>query len=126
MDEPICYELRVISIATGTSEKYYSSKSFPSFKASLELSFSRIMHAHMLHRLLETSVQPNTCSFFLGLLIRRICRLLNTYEIWLIGVSLEIRVLQLQKTNFSCTYKQYGTLFHKQTFKICLTPYYVV
>ncbi|GFV07359.1 hypothetical protein TNCV_1765201 [Trichonephila clavipes] len=28
MDDPICYELRVISIATGTSMKWYSSKSF--------------------------------------------------------------------------------------------------
>ncbi|GFV34535.1 transposable element Tcb2 transposase [Trichonephila clavipes] len=45
MDDPICYELRVISIATGTSVKCYSPKSFPSFKASLELSFRRIMHA---------------------------------------------------------------------------------
>ncbi|GFV01072.1 uncharacterized protein TNCV_1009931 [Trichonephila clavipes] len=69
MDDSIFYELKVISIATGTS-----------FKASLELSFSKIMHAHMLHRLLETSAQPNTCNFFLGLLIHRICRLLSTYE----------------------------------------------
>ncbi|GFV47308.1 uncharacterized protein TNCV_4829641 [Trichonephila clavipes] len=71
MGDRICYELRVISIATGTSMKCYSSKTFPSLKASLELSFSRIMHAHMLQRLLEISVQPNTCNFFLGLLIRR-------------------------------------------------------
>ncbi|GFS65273.1 uncharacterized protein TNCV_2451151 [Trichonephila clavipes] len=27
------------------------------------------MHAHMLQRLFETSVQPNTCNFFLGLLM---------------------------------------------------------
>ncbi|GFV70438.1 uncharacterized protein TNCV_4798571 [Trichonephila clavipes] len=53
-------------------------KSIPSFKASLELSFSRIMHAHMLQRLFETSVQPNRCIFFLSLLIRRICCLLST------------------------------------------------
>ena len=45
MDDPICYELRVISIATGTSVKCYSSKSFSSLKVSFELSFSRIMHA---------------------------------------------------------------------------------
>ena len=77
MDDPVCYELRVISIATGTSVKCYSPKSFSSFKASLELSFSRIMHAHMLQRLFETSVQPNTCNFFLGQLIRRICHLLS-------------------------------------------------
>ncbi|GFW88369.1 transposable element Tcb2 transposase [Trichonephila clavipes] len=48
MDDPICYELRIISIATGSSMKCYSPKSFPSSKASLELSFSRIMHAHIL------------------------------------------------------------------------------
>ncbi|GFY14994.1 uncharacterized protein TNCV_235441 [Trichonephila clavipes] len=50
----------------------------PSFKSSLELSFRRIMHAHMLQTLFETSVQPNTCDFFLGLLIDRTCRLLST------------------------------------------------
>ncbi|GFS76699.1 uncharacterized protein TNCV_1622721 [Trichonephila clavipes] len=58
MDNPICYDLWVISIATGTFVKCYSPKSFPSFKSSLELYFSRIMHAHMLQRLFETcSVQ---------------------------------------------------------------------
>ncbi|GFV19405.1 transposable element Tcb1 transposase [Trichonephila clavipes] len=78
---------------TGTSVKCYSPKSFPSFKAFLELSFSRIMHAHMLQRLFETYVQPNTCNFFLGLFIRRICHLLSTWGIGLVGVSLVIRVL---------------------------------
>ncbi|GFY00758.1 transposable element Tc1 transposase [Trichonephila clavipes] len=39
-------------------------ESFSSLKAILELSFIRIMHAHMF----ETSVQPNTCNFFFGLL----------------------------------------------------------
>ncbi|GFW86094.1 uncharacterized protein TNCV_1969021 [Trichonephila clavipes] len=53
MDDPICCELRVVSIATGTSTKCYIPKSFPSFKASLELSFSRIMQAHMLQRPLD-------------------------------------------------------------------------
>ncbi|GFX37714.1 uncharacterized protein TNCV_1261511 [Trichonephila clavipes] len=55
-----------------------SPKSFPSFKASLELSFNRVMHAHVLQRLFATSVQLNACNFFLGLLIHRICRLLST------------------------------------------------
>ncbi|GFV96075.1 transposable element Tcb1 transposase [Trichonephila clavipes] len=119
-DDPISYELRVISIETGTSVKCNSPKSSPSFKASLELSFSRIMHAHMLQRLFETSVQPNTGNFFLDLLIRRICHLLSTCGVWLVGVSLVIHVLQLQKMNFCCAYKQYGILFHKQTFKNCL------
>ncbi|PRD26711.1 UNVERIFIED_CONTAM: hypothetical protein NCL1_37391 [Trichonephila clavipes] len=126
MGDLICNELKVISKATGTCVKCQSPMSFPFFKASLELSFSRIMHAHMLQRLFETSVQPKTCNFFLGLLIRCICRLLSTYEIWLVGVSLLIYVLLLQKTNFSCAYKQYGILFYKQTFKICLTPCHVV
>ncbi|PRD27402.1 UNVERIFIED_CONTAM: hypothetical protein NCL1_35463 [Trichonephila clavipes] len=78
MYNPICNEWRVISIAIGTSVKCYSPKPFSPFKVSLELSFSRIMCAHMLQRLLETSIKPNTCNFFLGLLIRRICCLLNT------------------------------------------------
>ena len=53
MDGPICYDLKVISIATGTSVKCYSRKSFPFFKAFLELSFNSLMHTHMLQRLLE-------------------------------------------------------------------------
>ncbi|GFS90173.1 transposable element Tc1 transposase [Trichonephila clavipes] len=75
-----------------------------------------LQHAYMLQKLFETSVQPNTSNFFLGLLIRRIYRLLSTCEIWLDGVPLMIRVLQLQKTNFCCAYKQSGILFHKQIF----------
>ncbi|GFU97589.1 uncharacterized protein TNCV_747531 [Trichonephila clavipes] len=126
MDDPIYYELRVISIAKGTFVKCYSPNSFPSFKASQKLSFSRKTHAHMLQRLFETSVHPNTCNSFLGLLIHRICRLLSTCEIWLVSVSIVIRVLLLQKTNFCCAYKQYGIVFHKQTFKICFTPFHVV
>ncbi|GFX87375.1 uncharacterized protein TNCV_3369451 [Trichonephila clavipes] len=107
MDDPISYELRVISIATGMFVKSYSPKSFPFFKASLELPFSKIMHAHMLQKLFETSVQPNTCNFFLSLPIHRICHLLSTYGMRLVGVLPVIRVL-LQKTNFCSTYKQYG------------------
>ncbi|GFW62794.1 uncharacterized protein TNCV_2625571 [Trichonephila clavipes] len=38
----------LISTELGTSVKCYSPKSFPSFKASLELFFSKIIHAHML------------------------------------------------------------------------------
>ncbi|PRD24241.1 UNVERIFIED_CONTAM: hypothetical protein NCL1_44360 [Trichonephila clavipes] len=106
--------------------KCYSPKSFPSFKALLELSFSWIMHTPMLQKLFGTSVQPNTCNFSLGLLIRRICRLLSTSDIWLVSVSLVIRTLQLQKTIICYAYTQYGILFYKQTFKICLTPCHVV
>ena len=68
-DDSISYELRVISLAPGTSVKCYSPKSFSFFKASLEVPFSGILHAHMLQSVLETSFQPNTCIFFLGLLI---------------------------------------------------------
>ena len=78
MDDPICYELRVISIATGMSIKCYSPKTSPSFKASLELSFIRIIYVHILQTLSETFVQPNTCNFILSLVIRRICSLLST------------------------------------------------
>ena len=90
----------------------------PLLQASLELSFCWIIHAHMCQRLFETSVQPYTCSFFLGLLIHCICCLLSMRGIWLVGVSLVICVLQLQKMNFGCTYNQYGITFHKQAFKI--------
>ncbi|GFT80391.1 uncharacterized protein TNCV_2184491 [Trichonephila clavipes] len=78
MDDPLCYELRVFSIATGTAVKCYSPKSFSSVKVSLELSFNRIMHTHKLQRLFETSIQLNACNFFLGRLIHRIYPLLST------------------------------------------------
>ncbi|GFU65412.1 uncharacterized protein TNCV_1796791 [Trichonephila clavipes] len=55
------------------------------------------MPSHMLQRLFETSVQPNTSIFFLGLLIRGDMLPMSTCRIWLVGVSLVIRVLQLQK-----------------------------
>ena len=94
---------------------------FSIFNASLGLFFSRLKQAHMLQRLFETSIQPNICNFFLGLLIRQICCLLSLCGIWLVSVSLVIRVLQFQKMNFGCSYKQFGVRFHRQTCKICLT-----
>ncbi|GFW17018.1 transposable element Tcb2 transposase [Trichonephila clavipes] len=48
MGDPISYELRVISTTRGTSVKCFNSKSFPSFKASLGLSCSGIVNAHVL------------------------------------------------------------------------------
>ena len=117
-NDPICYKLMIISIATGTSMKYFNSKSLSSFKASQELSFSRIMHAHMLQTPFQTSVPLNTCNSFFGLL-HRICRLLSICGIWLVGISLEFCVLGLQKTNFVSAYKQYAILFYNQTFKVC-------
>ncbi|GFU71349.1 hypothetical protein TNCV_4280421 [Trichonephila clavipes] len=47
MDGPICYELSVISIATGSSVMCYRPKSFPSIKASPELSFSNNARPHV-------------------------------------------------------------------------------
>ena len=120
MDDPICYEWRVITVATSMCVKCYSPKSFPSFKASLELSFWEITHARM-QGLFKTSVQRNACNIFLGLLIHWICHLLGTSRIWLIGFLLVILFLRFQKTKFGCSYKKYGILFHKQTFKISLT-----
>ncbi|GFX37620.1 uncharacterized protein TNCV_3201431 [Trichonephila clavipes] len=63
----------------------------------------------MLQKLFETSVKHNTSNHFIGLLIRRICRLFSTCGIWLVDVSRVICVLQLQKMYFCCAYKQYGT-----------------
>ena len=58
-------------------------------------------HVHVLRRLFETSGQPYTSNFFLGPLIRWICRLLGTCEIWLVCFSLVICVLQFQKTTLA-------------------------
>ncbi|GFX48066.1 uncharacterized protein TNCV_4114011 [Trichonephila clavipes] len=63
---------------------------------------------------------------FLCLLIHRITRLLSPCGIWFVVVSLLICALQFQKTNVCCACKQYRILFHKQIFKICLTPCHVV
>ena len=51
------------------------------------------------------------------LVIHRTYRLLSTCGIQLLGVSLLIRALHLQNTNFSYTYKQDGIILHKQIFK---------
>ncbi|GFU48626.1 hypothetical protein TNCV_1439951 [Trichonephila clavipes] len=69
MGDPIYYELKAIAIAAGTSRKCNSPKSFPSFKVSLELSFSIIMFDHTLQRLFETSVQPTHAISSLACLI---------------------------------------------------------
>ena len=81
--------------------KWYNPKSFSYFKETLELSFSSIIHTHMLQKLFETSVQLNICNF-LGLFIRQICHLLSTCGIWLVGNLL----VQLQKMNFGSAFKQ--------------------
>ena len=69
-------------------------KSFPYFKASLELSFSRIMPAHMFQSMFKTSVESNACNFFLGMFICEICCLLSMCGIWLAGILLVVCVLQ--------------------------------
>ena len=65
MDDQVCHELRVILTATCMFANCYSPKPFSSFKAYLELSFSKIMHVHMLQKLFEISIPPNICNLFL-------------------------------------------------------------
>ncbi|GFU68154.1 uncharacterized protein TNCV_248181 [Trichonephila clavipes] len=118
MDDPIFYELRVISIATGSFMKCYNPKSFPSFKVSLELFFSRILRPHV------TKTVRDFCSVkHLQLLPWHVYApdMLPIEHVWdLVGQRLaRDLVLKLQKRNFYCAYKQYKNLFHKQTFKIC-------
>ena len=93
---PICYELRIILIVTGTSLNCYSLKSFLSFKESKEVSFSRITHTYMLQRLFQTSVRSDAFNLFLGLLICRIRCLLSKCGIWIVRASPVISVLQFQ------------------------------
>ena len=102
MEDPICYEMRIISITAGLSVKCYSPKSFPSFKASHKLFFSKIMHECVMQRLFEASIQPNACNFFLHLLIRQTCHVFSMCVIMLVVFSFMICILQLQKTNFGC------------------------
>ncbi|GFU43747.1 transposable element Tc1 transposase [Trichonephila clavipes] len=85
-----------------------------------------IMPVHMSPRVSNPILIRSRYSFFLGLRIRWICHRLNMCEISLGGVSLVIFVLLLRQTNFHGAYKQYGILFRRQIFKICLTPCRVV
>ena len=119
MDDRICYELRVISTATGTCLKCYSPKSLPPFKESLELFFNGIMRTYMLQRLFQTSSHVNIWDFFLACLF---AGYVAYWEVWdfLWCVLIMIRVFQLQNTNFVCAYKQYGILFYKQTRSVWL------
>ena len=55
------------------------------------------MHAYILQKLFKNSIQPNACNFFIGLLICRICHLFSTCGICLVGASLLILVLQLER-----------------------------
>lgn len=58
---------------TRTWLKCWSSKSLFSIKTLLELSFNKIFPFRTLKRMFKTSFQQNTCHFFLGLRIYRIC-----------------------------------------------------
>ena len=88
MDDAICYDFRITSIAQDALVKSYSPQSLSSFKPFLELYFNRIIPAHMLRRLFKTSVQQNACNVFLGLLVYRICPLLSMCRIgWLVSRS---------------------------------------
>ena len=72
------------------SVNLYSRKHFTFFTASQEISFCRLMHAHMLQRVSETSFETDPCNFFHGRLIRQLGRLLSRCGIRLIGFSLLI------------------------------------
>ena len=93
-------------------------KSFPFFKASLELSFSWIMHADMLQRLFGISVQPNACNFFLGLLITQVCRLLSTSGIWLVCVLLMIHMSSFKRRTLGAHKSNMDFLSHRDNQKL--------
>lgn len=86
MNDISCHEFWIICIATATSVKYGSPKSFFSFKACLVLSFNKVLTTNML-QVKFTFCQQGTYSFFRGLCIRRICHLLKMWGISLIGIS---------------------------------------
>ena len=124
-DDPICYESRLISIAVGTSVKLYSPKSVFYFKAFLELSFSRIMHAQMIAKTIRDFCIDQHMKLLNWPAYTSDMSPIERVWDWLVVVSLEFRNLQLQK-NFGCAYKRYGILLYNKTFKICLIPFHVV
>ena len=124
MNDPIYYELRVISIATKEYVKFYWPKPFPSIKESLEVFFNWIFHTHILQRLFETSVLPKTFNF-VGLIIRRLCRLLSIYGFgwsashsWYASYNLKRRtfVAHMSKTELSSTSRHWKSLRFHATF----------
>ncbi|GFW27041.1 uncharacterized protein TNCV_92671 [Trichonephila clavipes] len=124
MDDPICYELREISIATSTSVKCYSPKSFPSFKASLEFFQQDDARPHV-----GKTVQDFCSAQHMQLLPwpTNSPNISPIEHVWgLVGQRLvrDPRPAAL-KDEICCAYKQYGILFHKQTFKICLTACHI-
>ncbi|GFU79877.1 uncharacterized protein TNCV_577571 [Trichonephila clavipes] len=115
MDDPICYEL--------TSVRCYSPKSFPAFKASLDLSFSRIMYACML--LYAFMTVRNYCSAqHMQLLLWPAYwpEMLLIEHVWN-GVGRRLArgpyscIFKRRSASSFCLYALYGIIFHKQTFK---------
>ena len=106
MNDPICYELRIISIASGTSVKCYSPKSFPSFKVSMEISFNRIMCDHILQRLFETCVQTAHATSSLACLLARYATYWarikfgwSAFRSWSASCSFKRRTLAMHTSN---------------------------
>ena len=131
MHDPNCYELRKISIAKCASVKCYRPKLFPSFKISLELSFSRIIHVHMLQKLSETSAQhmqffpwsaylPDITSFeHVWNLVGR--RPAHDPRLAASKGKLWLQMQAIWNQSYYQTYYHYN-----HTIKICLTPCHVV
>ncbi|GFV55830.1 uncharacterized protein TNCV_3321191 [Trichonephila clavipes] len=107
--------------------KFFSlSPSFPLRHPSLELSFSRIMHANMLQRLFRDFYSTKHMQHLpwpaFSLDISPI------EHVWdLVGRRLARDPCPAaSKDELLLRIQQYGILFHKQTFKICSTPCHVV
>ncbi|PRD28384.1 UNVERIFIED_CONTAM: tc3a [Trichonephila clavipes] len=101
MDDPICYELRVISIATGIPGTIFQQDNARPHVAKPVRDFCSAQHMQLLP---WPAYSPDMSPI---------------ERMWLIGVSLVILVLQLQKRNFSAHTSN-------MEFKICLTSCHVV
>ena len=105
LDDPICYELRVISITTGTSVKCYSPKSSPFFKASLELSFSRIIQGTCCKDCSRLLFSPTHATSYLACLFSGyVAYWIHVGFGWSTSRSWSVSCC-LVKRNFGCMYK---------------------
>ncbi|GFX96367.1 uncharacterized protein TNCV_2054861 [Trichonephila clavipes] len=123
MDDRICYELRVLSIAAGTSRERLQPEVIP-----------------FLHGIPRAIFQQDNARPHVAKTVRDFCSAQHMQLLPLPAFSLDMSPIEhvwylvgrrlardpLQKTNFCFAYKQYGILFHKQAFKFCLTLCYVV
>ena len=126
MDEDICYELWVISIAKGTSVKCNSAKSSPSFKTSLELSFTKKMHAHMLPMLFEQNkIKSDNKSFRHPCFIKRgILQLILHYFDHLDQISDSFTTSWIILYHFKTEYSGWGFSYHDEiAISICSFSY---